>query len=344
MQISAIYFDGRSSRRRQVLLSLHGGMLTLRDTDFERSDALAAVTIPRKLGDTPRLILFADGGRCEIADHRQFSALLPEADQSLLAALESSWLHAGTALLITLTIAAMLYLWGLPYAAEQAATKVPDALLAKMDEQFFDNFVGQKLFLPSTLSTERRQAILEKIQALQLPPQGIKPRRIEFRSSPEIGANAFALPGGSMVILDELVNLTDDNEEVLAVVAHEIGHVSERHALRQLFQASAVGAVMAWYIGDISSLLAAAPSALLETRYSRNFEQRADRFAASTLHANGIPVGKLADILEKLERSHLQQAKAAEIENDIMPDYLSTHPDTEQRVNDLRNWKAAVLH
>lgn len=343
MQVNADYFDGRSSRRHRVALSLQGGTLTLRDADFERRVALSAVTIPRKLGDTPRLILFADGGRCEIADHRQFAALLPDADQSLLADLESSWLHAGTALLITLAIAATLYIWGLPFAAEQAAIRVPDAILAKMDEQFFDNFAGQALFKPSTLAPERRQTLLEKIQALRLPPQGIEPRRIEFRSSPAIGANAFALPGGSMVILDELVNLTDDDAEILAVVAHEIGHVSERHALRQLFQASAVGAVMAWYIGDTSNLLAAAPSALLETRYSRNFEQQADQFAARTLHANGIAVSKLADILEKLERSHRQQPGTSD-KNSPIPDYLSTHPNTEQRIKDLRNWQEATLH
>lgn len=337
MQISAIYYDGESSRRRQVLLSLNGDTLQVHAPDFHRSDALTSVTIPRSLAGTPRLILYADGGRLEIADHQEFAALLPAENRSLLAKLEASWLHAGLALLLSLGFVAGFYLWGLPYAAEQAAAKIPGYLLTKMDQQFFDNVIGQALFKPSNLSPQRRQTLVDKIQAMHLPALNIKPDSIQFRSSPAIGANAFALPGGSMVLLDELVNLASDDDEIIAVVTHEIGHVSGRHALRQMFQASAVGLLMAWYIGDTSSLLATAPTMLLETRYSRQFEQDADEFAARTLAANGIPAAKLADILEKMEISARDQPDAKQ-EFGSIPDYLSTHPNTGQRIKLLRNW------
>ncbi len=337
MQINAIYYDGQSSRRREVQLSLDGDTLQLYGENFRRRDALSSVTIPRSLAGTPRLILYADGGRLEIADHQQFAALLPAENRSLLARLEASWLHAGVALAMTLAFVAGLYLWGLPYAAEQAAAKIPDTLLKKMDQQFFDNVISQTLFKPSALPPERQQALRDKIQALHLPLH-LKPDSIHFRSSPAIGPNAFALPGGSMLILDELVNLASDDDEIMAVATHEIGHVSGRHALRQMFQASAVGLLMAWYIGDTSSLLATVPTALLETRYSREFERQADEFAALALADNGIPVGKLADILEKIEITARNQPETEQKFGSI-PDYLSTHPNTEQRIELLRSWK-----
>ena len=136
-----------------------------------------------------------------------------------------------------------------------------------------------------------------------------------------------------MVVLDEIVNLSSDDDEILAVLAHEMGHVAERHALRQMLQASVVGLAMTWYVGDISTLLAAAPTTLLETRYSRDFERRADAFGARMLKLNGISPGRLADILEKLEHAH---ARKGEAPGGSAMDYLSTHPNTAERIRTLR--------
>jgi Zn-dependent protease with chaperone function len=151
-----------------------------------------------------------------------------------------------------------------------------------------------------------------------------------------LGANAFALPGGSIVVLDELVSLADNDQEILAVLAHEMGHISEKHALRQMLQASVVGLAMAWYIGDVSSLLAAAPTVLLQTRYSRDFERNADTFAAEMLRANGIPASRLADILQKLEAAHQTETTQISAKSAKAMDYLSSHPNTEERIDRLR--------
>ncbi len=62
---------------------------------------------------------------------------------------------------------------------------------------------------------------------------------VEFRASPIIGANAFALPGGIVIVTDQLMQLAEHDDEILAVLAHEIGHVKHRHVLRGLPQDSA---------------------------------------------------------------------------------------------------------
>lgn len=80
-------------------------------------------------------------------------------------------------------------------------------------------------------------------------------------------------------------------------------------------------------------MLAATPATLLETRYSRDFERRADAFGAGMLVLNNIPASRLADILEKLEKAHGGDSKTGK--KDTM-DYFSTHPNTAERISALR--------
>lgn len=334
MTVTGSYFNGVSARRHTVSLSFRDGLLWLHGEEIERSASPGELKLPGHLGNTPRLILFADGARCEIADHAGFEQLLATAGiaPSLVGHLESRWHYALGALAVTLALVAATYYWGLPYAADKVAWRVPAPVMAMMDKQFMATF-DHRLLEPSKLSRERQQVITSRLHKLRLPAGASQPTQVLFRSSPAVGPNAFALPGGTVVVLDEMIALSSDDDEILAVLAHEIGHVAERHALRQMLQASVVGLAMAWYVGDISSVLAAAPATLLETRYSRDFERRADTFGGNTLELNGISASRLADILEKIERAHSGSSHTGD--SDAM-DYLSTHPNTAARIRALR--------
>lgn len=338
MHVAGFYFDGRSARRHTVSLELQGDVLRIVGDALERSEALADIKIPAPLGDTPRLILFTDGARCEVADRAGFDALMQTSGRapSLVARMEARWTYAVASLLVTLALIAAAYVWGLPYAARVAAERIPESVLAMMDGQFLKTFDG-RLLQPTKLSPARQQALVSRLRAMRWPEGAAKPERILFRSAPHIGPNAFALPGGTVVMLDELVALSQNDEEILAVLAHEMGHVTERHALRQMLQASVVGLAMAWYVGDVSTILAAAPSALLETRYSRDFERRADDFAARTLALNGIPAARLGEMLTKLEEAYADKTHTKKEEGQAnWMDYLSTHPATEERIRALK--------
>jgi Zn-dependent protease with chaperone function len=339
MTIAGFYFDGRSARRHTVALELHGDRLHVRGDVVARDEALAVLRIPAPLGDTPRQILFPDGARCEVHDRAGFDVMFPPAGPgaSWVAHLEARWSYAVAALLLTLALVGATYFWGLPYAAKAAAERMPESVLVMIDGHFLKTFDG-RLLEPSQLSQERRQAFVSRLRAMKWPEGAAKPNRIYFRSGPHIGPNAFALPGGTVVLLDELVKLSDNDEQVIAVLAHEMGHVTERHALRQMLQASVVGLAMAWYVGDVSTILAAAPTALLETRYSRNFERRADDFSARTLALNGISTDRLGEMLAKLEAAYAgKKSDKAEGEQSGWLDYLSTHPATGERIRRLKD-------
>ena len=109
--------------------------------------------------------------------------------------------------------------------------------------------------------------------------------------------------------------------------------------MRLAIESSAVGLFAAWYIGDVSALLAGVPAALSQARYSRGFEREADDFAARLLVLNGIPVGRLADILERMDGppEPLEGGSRTGSEHSRSPfAYFATHPLTAERIHRLR--------
>ena len=155
--------------------------------------------------------------------------------------------------------------------------------------------------------------------------------RLEFRKSERVGPNAFALPSGIIVLTDELVLLAQHQNELIGVLAHEICHAKNRHALRTLLQNSAVALLVASVAGDLTShtdLSAALPKLLLEAGYSRAFEMEADQFALQYLLAHDIPPASFANILLRLEE---RTAHKSEGHN-----YLASHPMTSQRIRMFR--------
>ena len=335
--VTANYYDGHSSRRQAVTLGIARGLLEIKGEELLRMIPLSDVSISAKLGKTPRLLHFVDGGHCEVSNHTEFEVLLNNAGmqpKGLLSKLESNWRYTVAATLFTIFFVVATFYWGLPWVAAIAAERIPASIALKIDEHFLEA-VDDGLMQPSKLSDKRQQSLIKRFDNLRSKNSAVA-HELVFRSSETIGANAFALPGGTILVTDQLVALAGNDEEIFAVLAHELGHVHERHPLRQLLQSSVTGLAMTWYLGDISTLLAAAPTLLLETRYSRNFERRADNYAAAMLRMNGIAPSRLADILEKLEYSHAGIKADKKEKSSSVTEFISSHPDTDERIRVLR--------
>jgi predicted Zn-dependent protease len=186
------------------------------------------------------------------------------------------------------------------------------------------------VFEPTTVPQARQDGLVERFSSLRFPSDnGPAAYRIVFRRSDALGPNALALPSGTIVVTDALVALAQDDDDLVAVLAHEAGHVEGRHGLRQLFQNSTVALVVTWLLGDISMLAAAAPTALLQARYSRDLEREADRYASEVLDLNGIPRRHFVRILERLEAAAREQGAS---EDGSLLGYLSSHPVTRERI------------
>lgn len=310
MSLQADYFDGRSARRHRVTLATVAGEVRF-SGEAERQAPLAQVRISERLGTAPRTLSFADGAHLEVRDHAAFDRWLAETGyrERRVDLLQRSWLTTGLSVVLIAAFAFAAYRWGLPFAADKVAERMPASALRLMSEQTL-KLLDRHLLEDSQLPVQRQSELREQFEALADDGDDGDVRAvIEFRRSPELGANALALPDGRMVLLDELVELADNDEQILAVLAHELGHVRHRHSVRLLVQSTAVAAVLAWWIGDFSSVIAAAPAALMQARFSRELEADADHYAAARLKAHAISPVRLAEMLEKLQAQQAQQAR-----------------------------------
>lgn len=331
--VTAQYFDGMTAAVQVVTLTLDGEWLKMRGEVMAHEWPLREIKVSERLGDTPRRIELPDGGHCEVTDHAALDVLLQQGGyrNGWLDGMQHSmrWALISAVLIIVSFVAAYRYL--LPWGAEVVAHSIPPNMLQKMGASSLQTL--DKLMLePSKLDAKRQQALRAAYAKLAALPDAKLAYHIEFRSAPQIGPNAFALPDGNIIMLDELVALTKNDDEVLAVLAHERGHVEQRHALRMVLQSSAVGLVMTWYMGDVSSLLATIPAMMVQASYSRDMEREADEYAARTLQLNAKSPCLLPDILRKLEAAHAKrQAEAVNNKEGSVMDYLASHPATQER-------------
>lgn len=328
--VPAHYVDGRSTRVRVVDLTLDGDELVVAGPEVQRRVPIAQIKVDERLGRAPRRLRFADGTCCEVRDLAALDELLASMGH------RDGWVDhvqrrarfVVIACAASAVLAALTYEWLLPWAAAYGARQLPAVAGRSLTTETLKLLDGRVL-LPSTLRPEHQHALAAAFAMLLLPEGGHPTSALLFRRSDELGANAFTLPDGTIILLDGLVTTLGDDREILAVLAHELGHAHGRHALRMLLQSSAVGAFLTFYVGDVSHLLAAAPAALIQARYSQDFERQADRYGATLLLYNGMSPSLLADALMKLSAAHPASAKAA---------YLSSHPATDERIRSLRRF------
>lgn len=336
--VEAVYFDGRSARACQVRLMLAGNRLTVVGDGVERVEDVGMLRVSEPLGSAPRLIKFPDGAHCEVTDHAALAAMLQAGGHrdGLVVRLQNRWRWALASVAIAVVAVAAGYRWGLPAVSEWIAYRLPDSALKQMGESTL-KLLDRGVFAPSTLPAGRRDELGKAFARLYVPDGIPAKHTIVFRDGRGIGANAMALPNGTIVVTDQLVKLAGHDEEILAVLAHELGHLKRRHSLRMLIQGSIVGAVVAWYVGDVSSVAAGLPTLLLEMKYSRDHEREADAYAANMLKENGVPPKRLADMLERLEKSHAPDGAPQDSDEAGPGDYLASHPATRERIRALEN-------
>jgi len=330
--IPAVYFDGRTAQAHPVTLAFDAGDVVVSGGGVNCRAPVGSVVFDEELGSTPRMVRFVDGGFCEVPDHAAFAAVAEAHGIQVrtVARWERSWWVVIAAVASLVLGFALFYRFALPAMAESAAAALPPTALDTLSRQTL-TLLDRTLFQPTALSGRRRAALMNGLDALKFPGDDRPRLSLDFRRSDRLGANALALPSGAIIATDALVGMMPDDRDVLAVLAHEAGHVARRHGLRKVIQSSMVAVLITWYVGDVSALVAAAPTALIQAKYSRDLERDADAYAVETLKLNGLSVGHLAAALERLAQSHKEDDTATGVLG-----YLSSHPATAERLAWLR--------
>jgi Zn-dependent protease with chaperone function len=339
------YYDGKRSLRTEVTLSCLGDRLQIAGNGIDKGYHIREIRISSGLGAIHRILRFPDGSQCEIAGGLPLDGFLTGAGTGLLQRLLHRWERSLPlvllALLLTIGLVTVLVKYGIPAAAKRVAFSLSPATDAALGSEAL-GVLDKLVFAPSKLPAERQRQVRVLFQDIVRDLPGRQSLRLEFRSSEKVGANAFALPSGIIVVTDGLVNLAEHDEEITGVLAHETGHLLNRHALRHVLQNSGTALVIALITGDITSasaLSAGLPTALVEAKYSRDFEIEADDAAVAHLRRHGIPVHFYTDMLGRLEADHEQHAgqsrkgaKAEKRETSSVSDFFATHPVTRERI------------
>lgn len=223
-----------------------------------------------------------------------------------------------------------------------AADRIPARWETSLGQSALNQLRAGSEFIEDTAVRDQLREITDPVF------QGIPETEYDFRvylaKNPEI--NAFALPGGIIVLNSGLILSATGPEQVAGVLAHEAAHVTLRHGLRQIIGTVGLFALVQALFGDATGLMAVLidNSALLLTRkYSRDYEREADEAGWTYLTAAGIdPRGMISFFERLLEETRTGENLPAGLGDAL--NFLSTHPATPERIDRLREKWADVRH
>lgn len=333
-----------SSRSEPATLKLHDKTLAVtvdgRTGGPVSYGALTMVAISDRIGRIPRRISFADGALFETDDNDAIDRLLAGRGIN-----RTGWIHEIERFhprLIAMVVAVVLlaagiYRYALPAMVEVAVIVTPPAVTEALAQGTLSSLDGA-VFSESKLPEARRNEIAEKFRGLAAHAQrGRDGYDLNFRAGGVIGPNAFALPDGTLVLTDELVELAGaDTEAILGVLAHEIGHVDRNHSLRQLYRSIGTAGLIMLLAGDIGSAgedILTNGAALLSLSYSRSDESEADRISVELMARAGHDPAAIARFFALLED---------ELKVDSDSSIFSSHPGTADRRRQIDEWVRAL--
>ena len=356
--IKGRYSDGKTSQTIDAFLCVDGsGRIGIKDS-HKAAIAISAVRISPRIGNTARYIEFPDGAVFETGENDAVDNLVRQYPNSsfdhFVHRLESSKQLVAATLLVVVLFSWGFIQFGIPYFSKEVAMLLTDeqasslgaGVLEKMDEHLLE---------ASELSLERQDELQSVFQSI-LDTLQEDDMRLVFRKSKGIGANALALPDGTILFTDDLVLLAEDNHEIASIMLHEIGHVQHRHSLRMAIRSFSLAIFITLITGDVSassSIITSLPVVLIESGYSRDMESEADTYALLYMLKHNVDPGHFATIMRKLEASQshafrqcrvadnaisecleasMNVARKAEPDDESLGDYFSSHPNTNARI------------
>lgn len=321
-QFSATWADGQTAARHTVQVWVVGDELTFSDAAGIKHNWLVSelrllervypgrpARLYREHPDAGRhagFLTFTDSNALtELAalnaklrrqNHSQHSALQRVLGWGAVLILLLVGLVVGVPKLAGPITAVMPYSW-----EEKLASATDDMILA--DHRLCDNPAGQ--------------AELETLTA-RLLQQHSWPHPVQVNVVDDEQVNAFAAPGGRVLIFRGLLDEAESPDELAGVLAHELAHVIERHALESLVRNLGITFSMAMIFGDISSIMSTVGRTVLQLSYSRDTEREADAVGIRLLNQADIRGGGLVRFFERLEEKQADTPQALAV--------LSTHP------------------
>ena len=334
MTENCFYFDGQTAKATECTIHIADDNLHIYFADEpDKTIIWSKINIKHfdlngnqliiKYGDFPQQTIECNGSNSS----RFFDQL---SERNLSKKSKSFWLKNKASVDITLCFVFVLmclttYFIVLPWVGEKSVAVIP-----KSAEIELGNSIAESILQSST--EEDSATYYTNLFVAKLKTNTSYSIQITVVESKEI--NAFALPGGRIFLYSEIVKSLNSYEELTALLGHEISHVSNQHSLKSICRTTASSLFIAFMFGDvtgISSGILQQADQFKQLNYSRELETQADDKGYELMLQNKIsPIG-MVNLLNLLKD-----------ESKEMPDfmkYLSTHPDTIERIKNIESKK-----
>ncbi len=315
MAVRGTFHDGLTANRRDVSVELDvvGGVLGVVGPDGATLETwrLADLLEARDHGWGRALVVYPEGSDARLViagayDIRQLRKAAPGMGRRVWdpRQLKRVFVWGGGAL----AAVALLLFVIIPGLADQLARWIPPEREAAFGRGLLNQFT--KIFAegdaePALCSGPVADAALAQL-AVGLLGQTDLPYPVEVHVLNHPMINAFALPGGQVVLMRGLIDEAEDGDEVAAVLAHEIGHVVAHDPTRIALRAAGSAGLLSMFFGDFAggSVVAVLSEQLMQASYTRDAEAAADEFGHKALDANGLSPAAMARFFERLQAEH----------------------------------------
>lgn len=335
------YFDGRTTARHPVTIILAPSGFELHIADGTRAfwpygdimqtqGSYAGEPVRLERGrPLPEAVVVEDPAFLDALRHFARENAAQFEGPRHRASLASLVLLAGAA---SLVLIAGMILWGIPALADLVTPVIPTSWEVALGE----SVVPQLAPSDRRCTDSRLQDSVDGIVARLAAARPDSPYRFHVTVVDGPVFNAFAAPGGQIVVFRKMLQAAEKPEDLAGVLAHEMQHISRRHAMKALVRDLSTAAIVGAVFGDITGIGALAVQAgrtLTTLHYSRETEAEADREGLSLLQAARVDPAGMIRFFETLKK---QTGDAG------LPAYLSTHPDTDERLAAMKALAAAM--
>jgi Zn-dependent protease with chaperone function len=327
MIFPATLYSTTSSEVRTVQLTFTSSQIEIDDKKKVEFFLLSNVDLLSPLGNLPHEIRLPNGALIRVDNHHDLTSIFGQKN-TLIYRLEKHKIFWLVALILMPICLYVIIDKGVPATAKAVAPLLPVQVLTKVDQQVM-RVLDKTILDASQLDKSEQLPFSGYLSNSQYSSTLLLDNyTLSYRHSESFGANAFALPGGSIVITDALYTLLkDDKEALIAVLLHEIGHVEHRHGLQLIAETAATTLIMTYLFGEmegIAETFTGTALTVIQNNFSQKLEKEADVFAIEHLKKLGISPKSLGNALSKLVSNNES--------NELLEKYFSSHPSIKERV------------
>lgn len=226
----------------------------------------------------------------------------------------------GGVFLFVVSLLALVYFWFIPFLAVRIANNVPISYEQKLGQSSYDALIGQYKVQPKAT-----RLVNEFFRQMKIPTR----YPVEITVVQDNQANAFALPGGHIIVYDQLIHDMKHYEELAALLSHEYSHIEKKHTTKTVFRSMGTYMFTSLLFGDLGgagAVVVENANSLKNLQYSRSLEREADLNGLQLLQERRIDPRGFEWLFNTLKE-----------ENSLQPsEWLSSHPDLGNRIRYIR--------